>query len=935
MAKSFDSFGIGATIGFRFWTGLTFLCFAVAIGPQGSEWSRAAEKGAKGSSKSSAAKESAKAKDDDGSADDSDLETDESLTALVLPAGLSPTAKTIDRMKFSQELRGLLTKGMGTDADSQAAAKRHFDASHRAVPDDPRASYGYGVALLSQKKTKEARDEFRKAAQQAKAPYLPALQAVVWVDFQKNDYSKGFAGALDLARKVEDTKDAWPTDHDRQNSAEWLGRLTGFLSGPGQSTEHASDVEKLEADLDKLLTSDRKEAYEHGRKFVASRHQNLKALVARPIAEIVAELKQKKEEAQSESKAADAEVKQLEADVQELRKPKDKQVAELKLERRTANQRMKKASTEVPDAQDAVDMLSTPQAIPQVRNTGGRYARTQITMRAETAAEKKARETQLASAKQKLQQDQAVMDQAKQEMTDLKSQIAEAEAEYKKAAAEKFPLLTAARRKAQELAARARDIEHAAMTPEKLKSRVTALETYVPLDPETEKNRLLATLKPGGRLPPYFPALLDAVGAFRLVERQEAVVDFQAERREGGRKDPAAVVAPRGARVPASGKVAVGALIGDQIVAQRLVPAPPRFATVVIHGQRAVIPVVKILLRSLRQILEQESDRLDRSPIGARDSQNLLAKERLGRHRRFGKFAFLDFVCRQAPELTEATILHIVAVRDQKVDGPFHRCLRNGEPRRFGAFQGHELPAEHAHVTILPLKIPPSAIGVLHVDDILHGPRQRLAKAAIFRHAVGFSEGDRGHAVAIHAGVRVGPSAQEPFGILLRNQPAEGTVDVIRKRIVFVGVTFSEKCQDRQGREPRFRIETRTLPFLAVFFVIEIDLRIGLDSERRFDRFPVTLTMLMVGQPLQAGFDGPFGFFVSAHLDRDFLTRRRRAQAVRCGNLSPAFADRAVDLRANRVGNEPLAANVSGGGTSFGNGVRRAQIAAPRAASRG
>ena len=32
-------------------------------------------------------------------------------------------------------------------------------------------------------------------------------------------------------------------------------------------------------------------------------------------------------------------------------------------------------------------------------------------------------------------------------------------------------------------------------TPESLKSRVTALETYVPLDPEVEKTRLLATLK--------------------------------------------------------------------------------------------------------------------------------------------------------------------------------------------------------------------------------------------------------------------------------------------------------------------------------------------------------------------------------------------------------------------------------------------------------
>jgi len=36
------------------------------------------------------------------------------------------------------------------------------------------------------------------------------------------------------------------------------------------------------------------------------------------------------------------------------------------------------------------------------------------------------------------------------------------------------------------------------LTPEKLKSRVTALESYVPFDPTIEKNRLLATLKSAG-----------------------------------------------------------------------------------------------------------------------------------------------------------------------------------------------------------------------------------------------------------------------------------------------------------------------------------------------------------------------------------------------------------------------------------------------------
>src|SRR5262249_11861480 len=149
--------------------------------------SRGDEKSAKRSSKSSVkTKSAAKAAEEEEPADESGLETDEDLTALSVPSNLLGTTKSVDRMKFSQELRGLLKEGMGVDGESQAAAKRHFEASRRLVPADPRAEYAYGVALLTQKRTRESLDQFRAAAQHSKAPFLPALQAVAWVSISKN-----------------------------------------------------------------------------------------------------------------------------------------------------------------------------------------------------------------------------------------------------------------------------------------------------------------------------------------------------------------------------------------------------------------------------------------------------------------------------------------------------------------------------------------------------------------------------------------------------------------------------------------------------------------------------------------------------------------------------------------------------------------------------
>jgi hypothetical protein len=438
--------------------------------------------------------------DDDDAApattDDTALETDEDLTALVVPDGPLTKLKASERMKFSQELRGLLLEGMGNPLDGLATAKRHFDGARQAAPDEPRGAYAYGVALLSHNQPKEAIEQFRAAARQSPAPYLPALHAIVWAHVLKNDYARALPAVHDLARHIEESKGGWPTDHDRLHSAEWLGRMMGFLTGPGKPTSDGEAIDRLAADLQRVFTDERKNAYERGMKNAAARHSELKTLAARPVNEVLAEMKQKRQEIIDASKAADAEVKRLEEAQRDIKKPHDKRVAELNHDLREAATNSKKAHREIADAEELVDELSVPRQYPST-STMSRYRVRVPTMRNENAAEKKARETQLTSAQQKLTQGQSALDRAKQQMTDAKSQREQAEAEYRRAVADRRPALTAARQKAQELAARAKDVEQP-LTAEKLKSRVTALESYVPFDPVSEKNRLLATLKPAG-----------------------------------------------------------------------------------------------------------------------------------------------------------------------------------------------------------------------------------------------------------------------------------------------------------------------------------------------------------------------------------------------------------------------------------------------------
>lgn len=422
-------------------------------------------------------------------------DVDEDLTALVVPAELLGKVEKSGHMQFSQALRGLLLEGVSIDG--AAAAKKHYEAAHRAVAGDPRAAYAYGLAYLEQKNTKEALTQFRAAARHTSGTYLPALQASAWVQLERNEYGPALASLTDLARRIEDAKGAWPTEHDRAHTAEWLGRTLGFLTGPGSSPDHTAQAGDTASSIEKRLTGERKQAYERGGKWIAKRRQELEALAARPVAEVVNEMNAKRQAARTAMQAAQAEVRRIEEEIHDVKQPFEKQIAEAAIEKRTNNQKIKAAARGIPDAEEKVEYLSVPQQMPNgVRTYRG--IPTAMRTRNENAGEKKARESQLAAAQQKLQQLKTTMENAKQSMTDARKQQEKAQADLRAAIAAKQPELREARHKSQEATVQLKDIEHAALSPEQIKSRVTALEAYVPLDPFTEKDRLLATLKAPG-----------------------------------------------------------------------------------------------------------------------------------------------------------------------------------------------------------------------------------------------------------------------------------------------------------------------------------------------------------------------------------------------------------------------------------------------------
>ena len=230
------------------------------------------------------------------SPEEADLDVDEDLSALIVPVRFLGKLKEADRLQYLQEVRGLLAEGFKVKGDGLDGARKHLTSAHRLAGDDPRADYSYALALTAQNKSALALEQFRVAAKSKRVPFLPGLQGIAWTSLSRGEYVEAFAALVDLARRLEESRESWPTEQDKESSAEWLGRMVGFLAGPGKVEAQAAPIDKLVADVSKLLTGARRRGYENGRKMVLVRQEELKALAARPAEEVLAEAQQKREE---------------------------------------------------------------------------------------------------------------------------------------------------------------------------------------------------------------------------------------------------------------------------------------------------------------------------------------------------------------------------------------------------------------------------------------------------------------------------------------------------------------------------------------------------------------------------------------------------------------------------------------------------------------
>lgn len=226
--------------------------------------------------------------------------------ALVEARPLPEFATRADREKFAFHLREMLYEGFRRGRDGFASAQEHYQSARALSAAEPRLDYGFGLILWKNVRYDDALARFEEAVHAESAGYWPAWQTLIRLQLARRNADDALTRFVDLARALR-RESTGSAGADSVACAGWMGRLMAFLEQPesdvradAQAVSHCGrTAEELLASNLLLLNAYRdgkaalNEDYQAG---VSSAEESLGELQARLEAETALELKQIEED---------------------------------------------------------------------------------------------------------------------------------------------------------------------------------------------------------------------------------------------------------------------------------------------------------------------------------------------------------------------------------------------------------------------------------------------------------------------------------------------------------------------------------------------------------------------------------------------------------------------------------------------------------------
>lgn len=221
------------------------------------------------------------------------------VLAAVVCALMASYVSAADPDVVGRKIAEMFQVGFERGSNPQKEARRLYESALSLSKNDPRVDYAFGLVLLKQVKNKEAMSQFQQAVNSSGSTYLPAVQALIWMNFVAKDYPAGYEQLRSYAKRVATSE---METSEKEQAAEWIGQVLAALQMSVDSIKQRDTLKREDEAVTGLLGTSLKSALSDGRVRVHSLHALMEGDIQQ--AREIAQAKEQKERADKEAQVA-------------------------------------------------------------------------------------------------------------------------------------------------------------------------------------------------------------------------------------------------------------------------------------------------------------------------------------------------------------------------------------------------------------------------------------------------------------------------------------------------------------------------------------------------------------------------------------------------------------------------------------------------------
>lgn len=140
-----------------------------------------------------------------------------------------PTEVTSPSSGVARDVKGLLDEGFQPGAARLQTAEKKLATARKASPEDPRLDYAFGLILLKHQQPKLARAQFESAVHRSGPGYWPAWQILIRTQIVDKDYDAAFPLVDEFSERLCREAGSRTVTSADLDAARWLGCTLGTL----------------------------------------------------------------------------------------------------------------------------------------------------------------------------------------------------------------------------------------------------------------------------------------------------------------------------------------------------------------------------------------------------------------------------------------------------------------------------------------------------------------------------------------------------------------------------------------------------------------------------------------------------------------------------------------------------------------------------------